>query len=388
MYVCTERGACGVRETPEVSRRLPLLPPNSRLGWTPYAWLIYLPTFLIEPVLRTQAGRASALYWAVTILAIVVFLVSYFVGYWVDGRRRMAIVAVQAALGVMFAPINTGSGVFFVYAASFAGFVVPRRTAVRLVAGIAALGAIAAWATSAPIYFWIVAIAFSLLVGGVNVHTAEQHRNDSRLRLAHQQIEHLAAMAERERIARDLHDVLGHTLSMIVLKAELAGRLVERDPARARSEIADVESVARRTLQEVREAIRGYRPTLADELARATALLATGGVQAHVDVLPVRLSPESEHVLALAVREAVTNVVRHAEAKQCTLRIRQAGDDIALEISDNGRGSNVAEGGGLSGMRERVDACGGTVSIRSDHGLQLLVTVPAAGRAGGAGAGA
>jgi two-component system, NarL family, sensor histidine kinase DesK len=357
-------------------RRLRLLPEDSREGWTPYAWLIYLATFFIEPVIRTRHGTASTGYWLVTLLGVIVFLVSYFAGYWVKGRRRILVVLFQTMLGVVFAPINTGSSVFFVYAASFAGFVNPQRVAVRLVPAVAAVGALTAWFSGAPLFYWIVATVIALLVGGVNLHTAGQYRADSKLRLAHAQIEHLATIAERERIARDLHDVLGHTLSMIVLKAELAGKIIDGDPARAAAEMGDVESVARRTLQDVREAIRGYRPTLADEVARAVALLTTAGVEADVHIEPPSLTQEQEQALALAVREAATNVVRHAAATRCSIRLRVDGDAVHLDIQDNGRGGNATEGGGLRGMRERIEACGGRVQTALERGMHLHISMP------------
>src|SRR5690606_2971579 len=109
------------------------------------------------------------------------------------------------------------------------------------------------------------------LLGAVNYHDARVARANRRLRLAQEQIEHLATVAERERIARDLHDLLGHTLSLIVLKAELTGRLAERDPTRAATEVRDIEHVARQALREVREAIRGYRASVQDEAERARA---------------------------------------------------------------------------------------------------------------------
>jgi two-component system sensor histidine kinase DesK len=208
----------------------------------------------------------------------------------------------------------------------------------------------------------------------------------------------LAAVAERERIARDLHDVLGHTLSVIVLKAELAGRLVERDPERAIREMADVERTARTALAEVREAIGGYRAKgLAAELEMARGTLAAAGVALSCESPIPRLAVEEETVLALAVREAVTNIVRHARAQHCRMRFANTADKFrSLVVEDDGAGMLQAgvrhiEGNGLRGMRERVVALGGRLLIGDGDGvgttLRIELPVAATGlltaRAGG-----
>ncbi|HEV3074930.1 MAG TPA: histidine kinase dimerization/phosphoacceptor domain-containing protein, partial [Thermoanaerobaculia bacterium] len=199
-----------------------LLPRNPHVAWTPYAWLIYLPIFLYEPLNR----RTSALEWATTLGAMAVFLVLYFVGYWVEGGRLLLVTAAILALGVGFAPWNASSSVFVVYASAFAGRLTPPRRAMGIIAGMIALAGIEAWALRLAPSFWITAAVFSLVVGGVNVHFSELGRTGARLRESQAQVQQLVRIAERERIARDLHDLLGHTLSVITLKAELAGKLL------------------------------------------------------------------------------------------------------------------------------------------------------------------
>src|SRR5690606_25877261 len=211
------------------------------------------------------------------------------------------IIVAEAALGVLFSPINTGAAVFFVYAAAAAGQLDRSRDALRWIVGLTLLGGLMALLIDAPAYYIVTAVPITLVIGGVNLHFAQVARAQRKLKLAQEEIEHLAAVAERERIARDLHDVLGHTLSLIVLKSELAARLGERDAVRAVAEMRDVEAVARRTLQEVREAIRGYHPTLADEAARAHAMLKAAGITATVDVDGHDLPAGAEETLALAL---------------------------------------------------------------------------------------
>jgi two-component system sensor histidine kinase DesK len=184
-------------------------------------------------------------------------------------------------------------------------------------------------------------------------------------------------VAERERIARDLHDVLGHTLSVIILKSELAGKLMERDPQRAGNEIREVEQISRQALSEVRDAIRGYRSRgLEAELAQAKSTLETAGVKAEWHAAKISLPALQESVLSMAVKEAVTNVVRHAQARNCSLRLEQQNGSCHLEIEDDGRGGFQHEGNGLRGMRERVEMLGGTLNRDSQAGTRLTITLP------------
>jgi two-component system sensor histidine kinase DesK len=198
--------------------------------------------------------------------------------------------------------------------------------------------------------------------------------------MAHEEVEALAAVAERERIARDLHDVLGHTLSVIVLKAELAKRLIASDPARAATEIADVETIGRSALTEVREAIGGYRSRgLVAELEAARGTLASAGVSLRADAKPIdssSLTAAEETVLALAIREAVTNIVRHARAKTCRLRFVTENGRRKLLVEDDGEHPLAREGNGLRGMRERVESLGGSLRVEREHGTRLLIELP------------
>jgi two-component system sensor histidine kinase DesK len=367
-----------------------LLPRNPHLAWTPYAWLIYLAIFLLDPLSR----RTSAREWAATLAVMAVFLVLYFVGYWVEGGRLLLVTAAICALGVGFAPWNPAASVFVVYASSFAGRVTPPRRAMGIIAGMIALAGIESWALSLAPSFWITAAVFSLLVGGVNIHFSEVGRTAVRLRESQAQVQQLVRIAERERIARDLHDLLGHTLSVIALKAELAGKLLAVSPERAAAEIRDVERVSRDALREVRSAVAGYRSEgLPAELARARLALEAAGVRPEYFTLPVTLPAGAEAALALAVREAVTNVIRHAGATSCRITLERRGNAVALEVADDGRGGARQEGGtgtGLRAMRERLAGLGGQVEIiaiqpeiqpgpapgEAGRGTRLLVTVP------------
>jgi two-component system sensor histidine kinase DesK len=357
-----------------------VLPPDEHLGWTPLVWLIWLGFFFIQPGLDGAGWKE----WLATALGASVFLVLYFAAYWVQGGRRLWIVAAIALLGVGFAPFNPGASVFFVYAGALVPFTGDYWFAGKVIAAIVAVAVLEAGVLHLGFWFLINVTVLPVALGSVNIHFAQRNQANQRLRLAQDEIQHLARVAERERIARDLHDVLGHTLSVVILKSELASKLIAHDPERAASEIRDVEQISRQALAEVRQTIGGYRAGgLEEELSRAASTLKTAGVVAECQSVPMSLSPAQETVLALAVREAVTNVVRHAHAKRCRLRLEPVDGNCLLEIQDDGSGGgSAAEGNGIRGMRERVEALGGSLRRETDTGTKLAILLPLAMKTG------
>jgi two-component system sensor histidine kinase DesK len=353
-----------------------LLPPNKELGWTPYVWLVYLGFFFVQPIVV----RANWKEWLAAALGSSAFLVLYFTSYWLQGRRRLWTAAAIALLGLGFAPFNIGSAVFIVYAAMGLAFAGDSGFAAKALASLVIIVVLEALLLHLDPWFWVIGVGLSLALGSVNIHFAQRSEANRRLRMAQDEIEHLARTAERERIARDLHDVLGHTLSVVILKSELAGKLIGNDPERAGNEIRDVEQIAREALAEVRNAIGGYRAGgLEEELARAASTLKTAGVAAECRSVPMPLSPAQETVLALAVREAVTNVVRHAHAGRCLVRLEPMDGSCLLEIQDDGRGGSQGEGNGVRGMRERVEALGGSLRRETSAGTRLTILLPLGG---------
>lgn len=343
-------------------------------GWPAYIWLAYLGFFFIDPVL----SHASSKIWLLTALATVIFLFLYFGLFWLNHTRPLLHVVGMLVLGVLFAPINAGAATFFIFAAAFVPFCVKtERQAIASLSGIVVLAAIEMQFFHLSGWFLFYAAGLSLMVGGGNIYFAQRNRALAKLRMAHEEIEHLAKLAERERIARDLHDVLGHTLSVIILKSELAGKLIDRDTQRAGNEIREVEQISRQALSEVRDAIRGYRSQgLTAELAQAKVTLETAGVAVRCEAAKIALPPLQESVLSMAVREAVTNVVRHAEAHTCSLHLEQQNGSCRLRIEDDGRGGFQEEGNGLRGMRERVEILGGSLSRETQAGTRLTITLP------------
>jgi two-component system sensor histidine kinase DesK len=353
-----------------------LLPKNKDIGWTPYAWLIYLTSV---PFYGYASGQRSTVFWALNILGMLVLMALYFRGYWIKGRKLLWIIAAIALLGIVYSPTNSGASVYFIYAASFAAFIGETKLAIRILALILVLIGLETWIFHLPPYFWIPASVFSVLIGAINIHYWQRQQDNKKLLMAQEEVEHLAKIAERERIARDLHDVLGHTLSVIVLKSELAAKLAEKDPARAAQEIRDVERISRDALGQVRSTVRGYQSRgLLAEVEQAKSALATAGVQAQCDFDPPKLPAVQEGVLALALREAVTNVIRHAKASSCYLTLRQENGSCRLQIKDDGCGGMSAEGIGLSGMRQRVESLGGQLKREISSGTCLTIILPMA----------
>ena len=344
-------------------------------GWSPLLWVAYLGFFFIDPVMSHAGFRI----WLLDGIGAAAFLVLYFGLFVLQHPRALVHLGGMMLLGLLFQPINQGSCTFFIFAAAMLPFCV--ETQKSTFAGLGAIGTIGAIdGILFHVAGWTLFYSslFPVIIGVGNTFFAERNRMNRKLGKANEEIENLAKVAERERIARDLHDVLGHTLSVITLKSELAGKLLDRDPQRAGKEIREVEQISRQALSEVRDAIRGYRSLgLVAELAQAKSTLETAGLTVQCDAATtVKLPAVAESVLSLAVREAVTNVVRHAQARTCRLRLEQQNGSCRLEIHDDGCGTSNGEGNGLRGMRERVEMLGGTLDRSTQAGTTLTVTLP------------
>ena len=352
-----------------------LIPQDKTLGWTPYAWLIYILPFALTPLYRSRFNNPAG--WALFTIATLVAAVLYFRSYWARGRELMLLTAAMTAMGIAFWPISQGAGALFIYAAGMVGYLEPARFAVLGVTLVSMITVAEAWLLQRDWFASSWPIVFTVLIGAINIHFSQVNRSNTRLRLAQEEIEHLAKVAERERIARDLHDLLGHTLSLIILKSELAVKLSDRDPERAREEIRDVERISREALAEVRAAVAGYRSGgVETEAQHARAALASAGVALECELPRKPLPASHEAVLALALREAVTNIVRHSGARNAKVRLSVTDDRCVLTVSDDGRGGNQPFGSGLSGMRERVEVLGGSMIRDGRHGTTLTVALP------------
>jgi two-component system sensor histidine kinase DesK len=352
-----------------------LYPNEDEHRWMPLIWLPFMVWFFADPAWK----HAGTLGWCVNTVAGVVFILLYLQAFSRPEPYKLISIVAMMVMAAIFASRNDGAAGLLIYAAAAGGFHTSlRRVSVLIGIDLAILG-FCVYRLHLPLPFWGSVLLLIILVGFGNHYGALAHCASEKLRVANEEIEHLAKVAERERIARDLHDLLGHTLSLITLKAELARKLVDRDPQRAKQEMQDVEQTSRAALADVREAISGYRGQgLAAELIRARQTLETAGIAVDCDTSEVPLNPAQESVLALALREAVTNVVRHAQAQRCVVRLSRDQELCTLEIADNGRGADAPEGNGLRGMRERLEAIGGSLDRLTGAGTRLVIHLPLA----------
>jgi two-component system sensor histidine kinase DesK len=350
----------------------------ARHGKSPYLWILML-CFLAWKYLIVAPGALELALLGATILA---FLPLYFASYWYCGWQCALVIGLTCLIGALWAPYNRGASTFFIFACAMCAGIRAPRAAYGCVLAVIALAMASAWTLpSHGIDFLMPVLIVGTLVGFGGVMNARLGRSRDQLLRKQEEVEQMATIAERERISRDLHDLLGHTLSLITLKAELAGKLFERDPAACRREIGDIEHSARAALSEVRSAVSGYRQTgFAHELAGARASLAAAGVELRAEVQSFALPAAAENVMSLALREAVTNIVRHAGATECRLSLALEDGVIALRIADNGErlssGAPLRHGNGLTGMQERIGALGGRLALRAERGLALELTLP------------
>lgn len=342
--------------------------------WLP---LVYLVVPFIQLIFDPYAGIAD---WLLAAGLIATFLPLYVAAVRRPDRARLWC-TLMALLGVSATPFNVGASIMFVYAAACAGRTGSRREALRWLVGLTAALGVTAVVSFVPMPWrlWglLPSLVFLWIIGLIQMESTERSRATAELRLHNSRVQHLATVAERERIARDLHDLLGHSLTAVVVRAQLVQQLVD-DPERVRAEAASIEHTAREALTQVRATLTEMRQAgLEDELAAAQETLSSMGVELTVhweeDLV---LVGSVEHALALALREAVTNVARHARARTCHVSIAARGDKLQVVVADDGIGGHARDGSGLTGMRERITAVGGTVQRTTDAGTIVTIIVP------------
>ncbi|CAM5555509.1 Sensor histidine kinase OS=Streptomyces tendae OX=1932 GN=GUR47_15215 PE=4 SV=1 [Streptomyces tendae] len=370
-----------------------------KVMWTAI-WLAYLSAPVRDLLHGGHAVGVQVLGW----LGLVVFVAWYMLLLFRTGRGdrtglvlgSLAVLAAQSTLLAL--TLGREWLVLFVYVSIASGAALPPRLARWTIPGASALLTALAFTVPGGTSFIAGLLLPALLGGFAMTGVRELIRTTLALREARATVAQLAANEERLRLARDLHDLLGHSLSLITLKSELAGRMLPARPDKAAQQVADIEQVSRQALVDVREAVTGYRRArLATELAGVKMALTAAGVAAEVPGAPdlTGVPEESETALAWALREAVTNVVRHSGARRCVVELleRRTPDGAVLELSveDNGSGrpaSANAPGNGLTGLAERLEKAGGALEAGgSRRGFRLVARVPAAA-AGDVGSGA
>lgn len=364
-------------------------------------WVVWLPLSIptLVPFLQTHPTLPRLI---ATLTAFVLFFSIY---VWAAWRRAQSIVAASSSrhadvmvwlliaslLAINFILILLGGSqwqTLFFYISGYVGGSLSIRRSIPITAALTLIAGVIGWFSGFGWFGIVQSVVFIPTIVFITQSVIWSIKTNWELRAAREEIARLAVMTERLRIARDLHDLLGHNLSLIALKSELAGRLVGISPERAAIEIGDVEQVARTTLQEVREAVASYRqPTLLSELHNAQEILAAAGITYRYNSdenIIGKLPTAVESVLAWAVREGVTNVIRHSRAHQCVIRVGQNKHDTWVEVTDDGRGTiynkdNPDNGGhGLHGLVERAEALGGRCETgrSAEGGFRLSVSVP------------
>jgi two-component system sensor histidine kinase DesK len=361
----------------------------------------FLAYLLIYP-LPWLARPPSMVDVAASVLGIAAFLPLYLRSFGRSDARALRAGLAVATLGAALQPFGGVWGVFVVYACGLLGGVLPQRRAWAALAGVAlAVAALVLW-RGLPLWDWLPTLFFGAMTVMIAMYSAAYAAQSRALAASRDEARRLAVVAERERIARDLHDLLGHTLTAVAVKADLAGRLIDADPARARAEIEDIRRTARSALADVRAAVTGMRSTrLAQELARARRALDSAGVDFSVHGVPPALPEPVETALAFVLLEGVTNIVRHAQARQCRVDFGVADGAVTLVVRDSRQAAAApseaappvlpalpeppaaepapapTEGHGIAGMRQRLAGVGGTLALRfGPEGGALLARVP------------
>jgi two-component system sensor histidine kinase DesK len=347
----------------------------------PFVILINLAWLFVWAILARQSFTGVIL---PTLLSVPVFVYLHLCVYFYDGKKpavRLGYVAGVFAIGYVLAPWNPSSLAYVIFGFFMVAYLLPVLQAACVIVASIVLFVLEMWILDAPDQAIVSVLIPSVTLAIIAIFTAYAHKHQTQMRRSQEEILRLATLAERERIGRDLHDLLGHTLSVVALKSELARKLIDRDVDAARAEIAEVERVARDSLAQVRNAVSGIRSTaLSSELLAATALLEAQGLKVKCETENVKLPHDRETALALSLREAATNIQRHSGARGVTIRVKNEARDVVIEVADDGRGGRIVPGNGLNGMRERLDSVGGTLSLAAGEngGTLLRASVPVA----------
>jgi two-component system sensor histidine kinase DesK len=353
-----------------------------RSGFSRWAPLVFFAFILIGPIFSPDSGPGDWVFAAgVVALALPIFVLSEIRGWDVGGA------AVLMLLALATAPLDsTAIMALPIYAAALVARSAGRETLRLRLSVITALTLTGFFSSSIPWpyrVFILIPVVMIWVIGSAVFHDVSRDHRAVALRAENRRIAHLATMAERERIARDIHDIAGHALTAIIVRSQLVQRLASSDQGRAKEEADEVERIARDALASIRESVAGWhQASLRDELAAARdALAATGiGLETHGD-MEIDLAPSVENVLALGLRESITNVLRHANASAVEVRIDSQDGGVSLTVTDDGIGPTKGTGSGIQGMRERVIAAGGTLTFGPGvtGGTELRIDMPFGG---------
>jgi two-component system sensor histidine kinase DesK len=352
-----------------------LLPQGEDIGYSVYSNLLFLSLLFGNLYFRPVHGIELA----IVVAGLITFLVLYFRAFSVQQHELALYIAAICLIGVGLSEITFGANIFFVYAAAFCGEFYNKRKAFLSLILVLVFTALYAVITDKSSYFWIPAIFMSITLGLLNIHHSEVLKKNKALKQSQQETKQLAKIAERERISRDLHDLLGHSLSVITLKSELAGKMIDKGISldKIKTEIKAVEQLSRKTLAQVRDAVKGYNvATINGEILQVKVATEAANIEliANIEVESLPLNVESE--LALIIREAITNVIRHAETEKVWIVLKHVTTHLILTISDQGKITTNKEQSGIQNMRTRIAHLGGKMAVENAPNTQLTFTLP------------
>lgn len=354
-------------------------------GISPYVWAVFyiLPFYFIF-----RATSTSQI--VIGVVMIVGFFICYVLSFlskgWLVYFWTSIQIVISAVMVLVFSYIY-----FFLFPAYFIGTLRHRVSFFSLYSVLVVMAYATVnyeFVTRDPVMINQLPFVFLCLIAVTLIPVSTYNKNkeeklQGQLEDANKRISELVKLEERQRIARDLHDTLGQHLSLIGLKSELASKLIEANPEKAKAELNDVHQTARVALQEVRELVTEMRGTrLEDELERSKQILQAAGIDIEVsgDTKLKMTSLLSENVVCMCMREAVTNIVKHSGASECKIVVEEEKSGLTLKVQDNGKGlprtgtSHI--GNGIRGMRERIEFVNGTLAILSNNGTTVLIKVP------------
>ncbi len=345
---------------------------ESKLSWL---YLINL-IFYIIPLFTVSFAPWQYLSMVVALL---LFLGCYFWAYRCQRNQMHWPIAGIVLVAALITPVNPGSVAMFAYAGFFIGFAYTLRRYLLLMTLL--VGLLVLLDVLLAVHWNLFLVMGIPIVLAVSFLGRAEHAK-LRHRLAEQQsedeVKQLATMVERERIGRDLHDILGHTLSSIILKADLAEKLLARQQAEAaQQQLTELSEIARAALSQVRQSVSGYKHQgLTAEVAKLLSRLRDAGFAAELTGEIPELDSRRETAVVLALTELVTNVMRHSKGDSCQLRFSAEAGNIHICLSDNGQQTEIKEGNGISGLRERLAAINATLTLQYHQGLTATIVLP------------
>lgn len=347
----------------------------------PWFALIWAPVLLVAPIVDSVTD-GQVLRTLHLVLLGVVYAATVWLPFQLGPHRRRAaeavlVVLVVASTGYLVA-WRTDREFVFPLLALAAAVAVRRRAALAVIGSLTISGAVAEGVESGSLDAGLF-LGFAIYFAGVGTFAVQYLVGVvSELSRTREQLARAAVSDERLRFSRDLHDLLGHTLSVVVVKAEAVRRLIGRDQSAATENARDIETIGRQALTEVREAVTGYRSVrLGEELANARAALTAGNIRVDITPPAADLDDRVDALLGWVVREGTTNVLRHAGASSCRIAVAADGETASVEVVDDGRGGAAGAGSGLRGLRERVEDMGGELTATATpYGFRLAASVP------------